>query len=50
MLDNVSHDLGEGFERDAVPGWWWLRLETDLGDNEGLCEYSSKHLREGSEN
>lgn len=46
MLDDVLHDLGEGLERDAIPCWWRLRLETNLGDDEWLCDDGSEHLRQ----
>lgn len=37
VLDDVCHDFGEGLEGFSVPGWRWLRLKTDLCDDERLC-------------
>ena len=48
VLDDVTHDLSEGLERDAVPSRRWLRLETNFGDNKWLCEDGSERLRQGS--
>lgn len=48
VLYDVLHDFGESLERLAVPRWRWLRLETDFGNNEGLCCNRSEHLGQRS--
>jgi hypothetical protein len=46
MLNDIPHNLSEGLEWYTIPGWWRLRLETNFGDNEWLCDDGSKYLRQ----
>jgi hypothetical protein len=44
MLHNKSHDLAKALERLALARWRRLRLQANLGDNQGLGGDGSHHL------
>lgn len=49
VLNNELHNLNEAVEGLALSRCWGLRLEANLGDNQGLRGDSRKRLRHGSE-
>jgi hypothetical protein len=36
VLDDELHHLAKALEGLALPGWWGVRLQADLGDDEWL--------------